>query len=213
MSKETIATTAAAILAVCAASLTAVNIRREFFPPPTRPVNTVSDWMWYAAVGHRIGPAKAAVTVVVFSDYECPFCRTLERELSVLRKDYPEDLAVVWRHFPLEGHEFALPAAKAAVCAAEQESFAAFHQRLFQRVELLGTIPWSVLAASAGVHDTSVFNDCLRGEAPALIVERDVSAARRLGVNATPTLLINSAQFRGLPGDLEKIIRRQLAPG
>jgi protein-disulfide isomerase len=210
MNKDTITATAAVVLATCAVLLTALNVRKEFFPPMTRPDRRVDDWASYALVGHRMGSTGARVTIVVFGDYECSGCRRLERQLYVLRQKYQEDVAVVWRHFPLAGHEHAEAAAAAAVCVAEQGRFEAYHELLMHVVESIDQHPWVELAAEAGVRDTSAFEDCMLSDRPATIIECDVAAARTLGVVATPTFLVNAAQYTGTPRDLEEIVRREV---
>lgn len=211
--KETVATVAAATLAVCAATLTGLTIRREVFPPArtlTEPVDTVENWPSFASAGHRIGPDRPEVTVVVFSDYQCPFCSILERQLSSLRRKYPDELSIIWRHFPLEGNELASLASRAAVCAAEQGSFEATHRMLFQVADSLHERSWSMIAADGGVKDTAAFVDCFRSERSALTVERDVAAGRSLRVVATPTFLVNGYMYSGVPRDLIHIVRREV---
>src|SRR5215218_6036555 len=92
-----------AVLLVCAVTVTALVVRQDLFPsaPPARPqapaTQVVSNWRRYASVGHREGPATAPVDIVVFSDYQCPACRTLAGYLNAVRAEYPEQVAVVIR--------------------------------------------------------------------------------------------------------------------
>lgn len=210
--KESVATAAVAILAVCAAALTALNIQRTLFPSSrniTQPIDTISNWGSFASVGQRVGPDGARVTLVVFSDYRCPHCRRLERELFRLRQRFSDELAVVWRHFPGERDEVARLAARAAVCGAEQGAFDAINVLLFNTLDSLRERS-SAIAARAGIKDTVLFKECLRRDRSALAVDRDISAARRLRILVTPTLLINEALYSGLPNDLVMIVRREL---
>lgn len=165
----------------------------------------------YANTGGRIGPKDASVTIVVFSDYQCPGCLALESHLKPVREKYSDDVAVVIRHFPLEGHVFARPAARGAVCADRQERFAAYHEALFARDEE-APILRSLLgyAAQAGVPDTAAFRECLGLPDTDIAVENDIRAGRRLGVSGTPTFLVNDEMHVGVAG-LETIIRRKLA--
>ena len=178
--------------------------------PPTAPAAIVPDWESYAAAGPRLGPLQAKVTLVEFLDYECPACRVLERRLQALRRAYAGSLAVVLRHFPLPTHESAAAAARAAVCAAVQGKFEAFHEALFAE-SVAAWRPWSRLADGAGVRDTLAFQECLESSAATATVHADMQAADRLGAPGTPTLLVNSEMYVSVPWDLERIVSRQMA--
>lgn len=210
MTKDTIVTIAVSLLGASAFALTLLTVRREFFPPPTQPSSIVNDWKPFSVEGELSGPATAPAVIVVFSDYECPYCRALEARLFGLRQRYPKRMSVVWRHLPLEGHEFAYPAAVAAVCAAEQGRFEAFHQQLFGKADVLLGARWTEAAVASGVEDTVSFRMCLGSDRAAAVIDRDREAARRLGAVATPTLLVNDALFRGVPPDLERIVEREI---
>ncbi len=78
------------------------------------------------------GSTKPAVTIVEFSDFECPFCKQVQSTLKqIVRELWPDDVRLVFKHLPLEGHRNSLPAARAAYCAAEQDRFWQFHDALF----------------------------------------------------------------------------------
>src|SRR5688572_13907540 len=78
-----------------------------------------------------LGAVKPAVTIVEFSDFECRFCRDVQPTLKQVLESYSKDVRLVFKHLPLEGHRNALPAARAAYCAAEQDRFWQFHDALF----------------------------------------------------------------------------------
>lgn len=206
-------TAAAVTLALCAVALTATNVRRVFFPPRwalTLPDDTIQDWRSYASGGVSVGSAEPRVTIVVFSDYQCPACRRLYLQIAQLRVRYPGALAVVWRQFPLQGHPFAALAARAAVCAEQQGRFEAMHALLFIKAESLQTFRWTGAALAAGVRDSTAFTECLDSRQAADAIERDVAAGRVLGVPGTPTILLDSLLFLGAPRDLSRLVRQQL---
>ncbi|HEV3051836.1 MAG TPA: thioredoxin domain-containing protein, partial [Longimicrobium sp.] len=149
--------------------------------------------------GQRSG-GEAPVTVVVFSDFQCPACRVLAQSLDVIRERHPGTVAVVYRHFPLPAHPFAPAAAQASECAARQGRFQAYHDELFRRQEAIGDTSWTAFARLAAVPDLRAFEACAADTAPVPAVQRDIEAARRLGVAVTPTLLINGRRFDGTPG-------------
>jgi protein-disulfide isomerase len=214
---ETFLNAAMAVLVVCAIVVTGLVVRREFFTPASvaapPPVTIVQNWQEYAQAGHRMGPASAPISVVVFSDFQCPYCAMAVSGFRELRARHPNDVAVVFRHYPLPSHPYAVPAAGASECAAEQGRFEAFHDAAFAAQDSLGLIPWLRLAARAGVADTAAFKTCANRTHPPEALARDASAAARLGVSGTPTILVNQYRFRGVaPVDtLDAYVRLVLA--
>ena len=122
MKQESLLNVSLVMLVACAAVTTALVVRREVFlvhPAQTRP-RTIPEWRDFSRDGHRMGPQKAPVTIVVFSDFQCPYCALLMDRLGVLRAKYPRDVAVVYRHYPLVEHRYSMAAARASECAASQ---------------------------------------------------------------------------------------------
>lgn len=204
---------ATVVLMLCALVVTGLVLRRELSPSgaaaEVAEVRTVADWRRYATSGHRMGPAGAPVTIVEFSDFQCPACRVLAGRLRELRARHPDRVAVLYRHFPLPSHPFAEPAAQASDCAARQGRFEAFHDALYSRQESIGSTPWTSFAQMANIPDLPSFERCMRGGAsPGLA--RDRAAGGELGVNATPTLLVNGVVLRGAPTveALEQLVTR-----
>jgi protein-disulfide isomerase len=122
---------------------------------------------------------------------------------------------VVYRHFPLPGHRYAMDAARASECAGAQGRFEAFHDALFARQPEIGIVPWSRLAQESGVPDLPRFEACLRDGGEVASIARDRAMAQRLEVNSTPTLLVNGARIEGarplaaLEGYVERARRRR----
>jgi len=142
------------------------------------------------------GSATAPVEVVVFSDFECPFCRRTEPVLARLVEQFQGDVRLVWRHFPLSIHASARPAAEAAQCAHDQGKFWAYHDALFSDPALLQ--PAGLLSAADLVGlEPDRFADCVRTRAHANEVRIDVEAGERAGVSGTPTVFIDGVPFVG----------------
>lgn len=208
---EWIGTGAVVLLAICAVALTAGNVRRAFFPSEsmlTEPADSIPNWAEYSSAGNRVGPSAALVTLVVFSDYQCPGCRMLSSKLELIGRTYPREVAVVWRHLPLPGHPFALAEARASVCAGQAGRFFEMHSLLFHMQDSLGHLQWQDLAARAGVTDTLAFAACLDLAATQARIDSDVVAGRALNAVATPTLLVNERLYVGMPADLARIVRQ-----
>lgn len=191
------------VLALCAIVVTGLVIRQEFFTasPSAAPprLTQVPGWHGYTRGGHRSGPDDAPVTMVVFSDFQCPACRLLATHLKALRTEFPEDLVIVHRHSPLSRHPFAVEAARASECAAQQGRFAAFHDALFVEQSSIGLAPWTRFAVNAGVPDVAAFEQCTAAGAPSPTLHGDTLAANELKVTGTPTVLINGFRFMGTP--------------
>jgi protein-disulfide isomerase len=159
----------------------------------------IADWKDYSTEGRRMGPSDPAVTIVEFGDYECPACRVFEKLLWQVRVENPEDVAIVYRHLPLTYHRFAYPAARAAECAAVQGNFEAFHRLLFTSSDWLSDPnpreSFLAFAREVGVLNLDEFKSCVEQVGLVDSIERDISAAKELGVRGTPGVLINEDLF------------------
>jgi protein-disulfide isomerase len=187
---EAVQQTFMVVAVTCAVVITALRVRDALRPAPAAaqrgPASTdpvpVPDWQQYAAVGHRMGPANAPVTIIEFADFECPVCRKFELgALRYIRNRYPNDVQVVFRHWPLPYHRFAYPAARAAECAGAQGKFEAYHDLLYEKQDSLGLKSFDSFARDAGVADLTVFATCDTATLPVAVIARDSAAARRIG--------------------------------
>lgn len=204
--KDRLSTISTALLTLCVIILTGMTARREFFPPAQKKQGetvAVPNWRTYTDAGQWIGPRDATVTIVEFADFQCPACRVAATRMQALRRRYPDRVAVLYRHAPIPSHEFAAPAARASICAADQGRFEAYHDALFAHQKRIGEISWAEFADSAGVPDARAFASCIQRGGPNPVLERDQKAAERLGVTATPTLLINDQLIVGAPSEEE----------
>lgn len=196
------------ILASCAVVVTALTVRRELSPRaevgrvvPPRPI---SGWQKLAVGGNQIGPAAAPVTIVEFSDFQCPFCAKFYRSVNSVRAGRENDIRVVFRNFPIrELHPLASAAALAAECAAQQGRFREYHDYLFEHQSSIPQMQWEVVARSVGVSDLRSFSRCLAGPDAAKAIERDEEAANEVGVVATPTVIVNGLLYATPPGPAE----------
>lgn len=196
------ANAATAVLVCCALVVTGLAIRRELAVSSVPPaaynpeVRQVGDWRRYVE-GSRIGPAHARVTITEFSDFQCPYCGAMARRLRALRSANPGEIALVYRHFPLQYHPFAQQAAHASICAERQGRFEAYHDAVFAQQDSLHGEVWPVLAEAAHIPDMRLFRACMEEKEPAQRIERDLAAGRRLGVHSTPSILVNGTLVTG----------------
>lgn len=204
-------------LVLCALVVAGLLVRREFFPPEPPPLGPVfeelEDWRSYATAGNRMGPETAEVVLVEFSDFQCPWCARYARTLAEARQRYPDQFAVLYRHWPISGiHPFADSAAVASECAADQARFGEMHDALFAGRDSIGKLPWRDFARRAEVADLEAFDECLQTGHVRARIRRDSAAGTRLKVHGTPTSIINGVRVSGsLPLTvLDSLIRNAL---
>lgn len=146
--------------------------------------------------GPSIGPSNAAVTIIIFSDFECPYCKQASAVMRQVVESYPRQVRIVFKQMPLAIHPNAFKAAQASVCAARQGKFWEYHDRLFKATDMSGG---SLLnyAAETGLSTTE-FAACLdSGESRAAVL-KDMQEARRANIQGTPTFIINGKLLNGI---------------
>ncbi|HBX68198.1 MAG TPA: hypothetical protein DEH25_02100 [Chloroflexi bacterium] len=161
-----------------------------------------------------LGPEQAAITIIEFSDYECPYCRKWHQEVwPLLQAEYGDQIRLVYRDFPLTSiHSNASPAAVAANCAGEQDKYWEFNDKLFAMKLNLGKTTYQTYAEELGL-DMPAFNECLDSGRYVDEVEADYQYAANLGIRSTPTFFVNGIPVVGAqPFDMFKsLIDQELA--
>lgn len=143
-----------------------------------------------------MGPENAPVTLIEFSDFQCPYCRRVQSVLKRLMTAYQGQVKLVFRDFPLrQVHPEAQKAAEAAQCANDQGQFWQYHDRLFAVTELK-IDDLKRYAAEMGL-DAESFNTCLDSGKYSQEVQDDIDDARVAGVNATPSFFVNGLPING----------------
>lgn len=143
------------------------------------------------------GPKDAKVTIVEFSDYECPFCeRFYQQTLPQLLKDYGDKVRFAFKDFPLPMHPQAQKAHEAAHCAGAQGKYWEMHDMLFDNRSNLGVEALKRYGRNLGLN-TEKFNQCLESGQFEKKVKDDMRVARSVGVNGTPTFFINGQRLVG----------------
>ena len=169
--------------------------------------------------GPAFGPTSAPVTMVVFSDFECPYCREFARTMrNELPKKYPNDIRVIFKDFPIESiHKWAFSAAEASHCVGDDNpgAFWAFHDWIFDHQgEVNGANlrdKTTAFAATQGL-DTSQVGVCMDNHAKADEVRASMKAGEGLGIQQTPTFFLNGRLVGGaLPWkNLDPVIQLEL---
>jgi protein-disulfide isomerase len=144
-----------------------------------------------------LGTASAPVTVVEFSDFQCPFCLRVAPTLKRLREAYGDRVRIVWKDFPLTSiHPQAFKAAEAGQCAREQGKFWEYHDRLFANQQALEPEFLKKYAVELGL-DAATFNACLDTAKYAERVQEHMGVGNSLGVSSTPSTFINGRLLSG----------------
>ncbi|MBM4381563.1 MAG: thioredoxin domain-containing protein, partial [Deltaproteobacteria bacterium] len=142
------------------------------------------------------GPASALVTVVEFSDYQCPFCSRADATVNQLLRDYGDKVRVVMKQQPLSFHDRARPAALAALAAGEQNKFWEMHAKLFANQQSLSDADLERYAGELGLN-VSRWKADLQSPKLAAMVDADQALGSAIGASGTPTFFINGKQLVG----------------
>jgi protein-disulfide isomerase len=170
---------------------------------------------------HWMGAEDPLVTIVEYSDYECPFCRRAHKEMRLKAAKFPETVRLVHRHYPLdqacneeikrEFHHRACELSKAVECAAHQEAFWKMNDALFSIQESIKTedVDLEGIAVSLGL-DRSHFKACLEAPGMPKQVTKEMESAQKLRIKGTPTFFVGPQEFAGGVPDLviQKAVER-----
>ncbi|MCA9577191.1 MAG: thioredoxin domain-containing protein [Polyangiales bacterium] len=149
------------------------------------------------------GAVMAPVTIVEFSDFECPFCSRAHRPLGRAVEEFPGQVRLVFRHYPLSMHQHAAAAAVAAEAAGAQGKFWEMHDLLFENQTNLEPTDIARYAQSLGL-DMDRFRADFEDEALRARVDRSRAEGQRIGVNSTPTIYVNNRELP--PAQLDELI-------
>jgi protein-disulfide isomerase len=143
------------------------------------------------------GAAKPAITLLEFADYECAYCQQMQPSLDKLEAEFKGRIAFAYKDFPLPMHPNAEKAAEAARCAGAQGRYWDYHDLLFATRQLDSS---ALKAAARSLKlDTEAFDTCLDSNKMADIVRKQAAEAQTLGIQGTPTLLVNGRYVSGAP--------------
>ncbi|MFL5376010.1 MAG: DsbA family protein, partial [Myxococcales bacterium] len=143
-----------------------------------------------------LGPKNAAVTIVEWSDFQCPYCGRVEPTLQQVREEYKGKVRLAWKNQPLSFHPNAMPAAEAAMAAAEQGKFWEYHDALFKRQNELGPALYDEVAKQVGL-DMEKFHASIQGHKHLAQIKADMAAGSAVGADGTPTFFINGKKLVG----------------
>ncbi len=165
------------------------------------------------------GADNAKVVIVEYSDFQCPFCKRGKDMLPQILKDYKGKVKIAYKQLPLKNHNWAMPAAIASVCAYQQgnDKFWALHDKLFDSQKDItlenSKEKFNQYAKEVGL-DTKKFDACLNSKEAAAVVDTQMKEAVEIGVQSTPTFVVNGMIVPGAnPEGLKSAIEIQLSEG
>ncbi len=151
-----------------------------------------------------LGSPTAPVTIQEFSDLQCPYCATISPLVEALVRNNPEKLRLEFYHFPLPGHEYALPAAQASECAAKQGKFWEYVKEVFKGQEQLNED--LLFTISQGMNlDQESFKACMQDKSVQRKALLQARKGSQLGVDSTPTFIVNG-QLVGYGKDFDAYV-------
>ncbi len=165
-----------------------------------------------AAEGPARGPKDAPITIVEFSDFECPYCGAAHDTVEQVMSTYAGKVRLVYRQFPLSFHPHAAKAAEASLCAADQGKFWEYHDVLFKNQKKLEPTDLKAHATEVGI-DSQKFGQCLDSGDKKKAVDADQQAGLQAGVGGTPAFFINGIFLNGAQpiDEFKKVIDGELA--
>jgi len=165
------------------------------------------------------GKMQAPITIVAYSDFQCPFCSRGEQSIDEVRKKYPNQVKYLFKHFPLKFHAMAMPAAKAyeAIALQSKDKALKYQEELFHNQAALNQEKEAYLekaAAKVGADVARMKKD-MESDRVSKQIEKDMEEGRQMGVRGTPAFLVNGVFVSGArpPKDFEDLVERWLKDG
>jgi protein-disulfide isomerase len=166
------------------------------------------------AAAPTVGKENAPITLVEFSDFQCPYCRGFAPNLKLIEKNFGDQVRIVYRQDPIPSlHPFAFKAAEASLCAQEQGKFWEMHDTMFGDQTKLAVADLKQTARKLGM-DGKKFDSCLDTGKYVEHVQKDMAEAQRVGVKGTPAIFVNGTEIKGgaVPYDVvAHTIQKELA--
>jgi protein-disulfide isomerase len=171
--------------------------RASKFGTAPAPPKLLDDPITISIAGAPVtGPQDAGVTLIEFSDFQCPFCYKAAAELDAVLKAFPTQVRLVFREYPLESHSQAALAAAAALAAHRQGKFWPLHNAMFAHRQDLSRPAIEAMATKAGI-DMKRFEADWSAKETLATITRDIQDGDRAGVDGTPTIFINGQHYHG----------------
>lgn len=195
------------LITTAALVIAAALVRREFFAGPTSAptgATYLREWRDILPATRLVaGTQEAPVTIVEFTDFECPACKMFHSTIRTVLAKYSEKVSFSVVHFPLSAHKSAARAARASECAYTVGKFAEAIDLLFANQDSLSRADWPWFTARIPDEHRVEFDHCMADSATPLKISEGIDAGARLGLRGTPVVLLNGWRYPGAPPDTE----------
>lgn len=179
---------------------------------PTGELRPIEIPMYYEGNNPSLGYQTAPLTIVAYTDFACGACKKEALILREIQEENPDLIKLIFRHYPLKQHEQALPAAKAAQAASFQGRFWDMHDQIFNHQSELNDELYVKLGQNIGLNMIMFMDDLIK-PATEMLINQDIAAGDKIGLQATPTLVINqSIVLQGLHSkdDIQRVLDQEL---
>lgn len=189
-----------------------LNDMAKMFPPPEDFTKQYTIDVGNSSIE---GKKDAVVTIVEFSDFQCPFSKRFHSVIQEVLKEYPNDVNFIFKNFPLSFHKEARPAAKASLAAAEQGKYWEMVKLLFESSPDLGEEKYKQLAAELSLDVDKFMKDYMDRDAEwDKLINEDISLAGKTDVRGTPTFFINGRKTKArnlasFKTEIDKILNKE----
>lgn len=190
-------TVVSCLAAVCVVSVAILPDYFESYNENKTKTWSLENWKSLMEGGHRSGPSKAPIQIILFLDYQCSSCHQMDMTIDWIRSKYPNRVSVIRRHLPSYQHPMSYPSAIAAECAARHGDFLSFHNKLIKNHRRLMSLSLDSLARQSGIKNLKMFRKCIVNRKTSKIVLNHSSIADSLGVSKTPTIIVNGTLYHG----------------
>lgn len=187
-------------------------VERRFNPPRAvdshSRIERLKNWQTsISAVDVPVADSMGPIKVVVFTDFECPYCARMDSALTHIAAEFPGKISRSIIQYPLDIHKYANSAASAFECARRQGRGLEMHTELFLGQKRFGQATWSDFAKKSGVPDSAAFAQCQTQDAAAADISAGIAFAAKHGVTGTPTVVVNGWLFDpSMPALIERAI-------
>lgn len=210
----------ALLLVVAVACSGGADARQEAQPSPAAAARDTTDWPMLRARADSariMGDSGAKVWLVIASDFQCPWCKRWHQETApAVKKEYVETgkIRIAYLQYPLNGHQHAMPAAEASMCAGAQGKFWEYHDRLFATQDQWTPLPdasafYQNLAQEVGL-DTAAWQQCMADDVMLPMIAADQQRAQAAGVSSTPSFFVGNQRIDG--AETIDVFRKVLDP-
>ena len=195
-----------ALLGICGFAIAATYVTKSFITPSSAPNTSqspsrVRGWEAAATLGWKFEYPDSPVTIVVIEDLECPVCAGYHKTVGSVAQ--AESVSLVHVLYPLTYHKSAMPAARAAICAAELGRFGQWLDVVYSKQDSLSIKSWTSYVQDAGIRDTARIASCAADTTQVTRLSESIAYGDQMGLTGTPSTIVNGWRLSNTPSKAE----------